>query len=303
MADVETKVQGSLTREKAVFPNPVVARYETDLIILGREARKRWQTEKARTVAELDFFPLENRIPQVIFPKEDIQGIKASMLEVLAKGARVGLRECLLEPNLGKGKWLMNLQSPEEVEMFFGLREIKKPLWLTAKENPLINYQQIRKNPESVELIVHANPAGLGLKDLDKQHFAMGIFFLRNELVVELIPHTSQLRDFDKKTPLQLRMNLGESVHSFSQETLIVTSPEKSYYLTNGETLVPELGQLTEEIKELVFNQWWLPPFHLPYRLKALENITDNRVLEFQGRQKEGHLEYLLIYGLKGIRG
>lgn len=192
----------------------------------------------------------------------------------------------------------MDLKSEQEVNMFFeGCQESP---WITSTENPLTSYCQLSTDPNVAEVIILANPPDLGLRELNNSHFVAGIYFSGNKLIIEVLPGTSQLRDFSRKTPLKIEMALGKpTFSSFKKGPITISSPNKDYYLPDGETLKPEILRLLKQINEVVFDELWFSPFHLAYRLRALENSTNIRVLEFQGRYKE-NLDYFLLYGLKG---
>ena len=298
MADPEKSLPGALTNE-ALFQNPYVARYERDIIYLAKKAN-RWRTNKARNIELLRFFPPEYRIEQTVFHKEDEQEIRTTMLNALEEGYRVGFRTCPLHPELGKAKWLMNLGTEEEVGIFFNGSQ--NPPWVTSEENPLKGYSELLNDPNIVEVIIVANPPGLGLEELDHKHLVAGITFLGNQLTIEVLPQTSQQRDLSRKTPFHIKMDLGERIFSLQKGSITIDSSNKDYYLPDGETLKPEISGLAKQISEAVFEKWWNPPFHIAYRLKALENIADIKALELQGCYEQSNLKYLLIYGFKGIR-
>ena len=63
----------------------------------------------------------------------------------------------------------------------------------------------------------------------------------------------------------------------------------------------PSVLRTVRRVEEIVFGVWWIPPFELPYLMRALDAIYDLETLEFQGsRTSEGEPEYMLLFDAKG---
>jgi len=286
--------------------------YEEKLTSLIENEVAGYRTEKAKETALLKFFPPEYRIRQEIFDKNDQEGIQAAMHHVLQQGYRVGLRVCYLQPQLGKGLWLMNLKTAEEIDFLFENKASQTHLpWVTSEKRPLSTYQQILTDENAAEVIVLYNPPGLGLKQQDCYHFISALFLKNDQLVIETIPRTSQLRDLEKKTPISVSLDAEGKIYCQHPQAESLKDPKKFQQLMMSlpkkerQEFNPNLRNelnLVKLIAQKVFTQWTKPPLDLMLRLLAFRQKAAVEVLELQGRYEKGQLKYLLIYGLKRSR-
>ncbi|MCL5432919.1 MAG: hypothetical protein M1524_02270 [Patescibacteria group bacterium] len=291
---------------------------EYDIWRLGQEAQACYITRKARTVKMLESIPESLRIPQVVFPFNNIRGIKSSAEEMVRNGKEVGIRTCFSDGEtkdrrsvLGKSPWVMGLKTPDQVDDFFSPELQTNAPWRGSDKTPENNFYfgwiNSYRHQGLREIIVMGNPPGLGEIDLKREHFVCAVYCTGNEYRTELITQTDQLRDIedtDRKSLLYISTKIPEiklALGSFSLEEICV-SPGNRYLDSSGspenKQLNPHSLKLVEQIIGVLYRQHGA---NLYYTLSALNNFAIGAV-EFQGRtDKDGNIKWILAYGLKGL--
>lgn len=192
-----------------------------------------------------------------------------------------------------------------------------------------------------VQIIVMYDPPEKGMESVENEHFVCNITCRSNpdEINVDINLGTAQLRSFERIMPNQLiriTMALNSAMpYLRGQRTLVFgenywdksSLPEIANMLGFGvgdqekvESIVksrmeqdklPEkvirrlVGERTYKvarfIETTIFEQWWLPPFKLPFIMRALDEVYSLQVLELQGRANQsGDIVWFSIYDAKG---
>jgi phosphohistidine swiveling domain-containing protein len=283
-----------------------------------------WQTEKARVIELLArTFPKGSRLGMTVIDSHDKDGLLIQLYRSVDEGFEPGVRSCYVKnPPFGKAPWEMGLNRELAEKFVAGNPDYIKdrrckidgawgtyPDWISSSEY-------------ITELIVMDNPPGLGLKDSSsrEQHFVFNVQCneAKKEIVVELLINTDQLRDIEKleqSEAIYISMQLDQGKpfykhplrYSFGYYHIVGNNkqcPPLEFWEYEAAKYSTFLGNkswnIAESVASKVFNQWWIPPFALPYRMMFLSH-HDLDVLEVQGRcDKDGNVEYALIYDCKG---
>lgn len=208
------------------------------------------------------------------------------------------------------------------------------PRWMHPTENE--NWKDA-----PVQIIVMYDPPEKGMESVENEHFVCNVTCRSNpdEINIDINIGTAQTRSFEKISPSQLirvTMSLNSNMpYLRGQRTLVfgdnywdranLDKIAKMLGMTNAkpdnlETSIREQmeqGIISEQIlkrlvgsrtykiarfvEEKVFDEWWQPPFKLPFIMRALDEVYSLQVLEIQGRaDSAGKVEWFLIYDAKG---
>jgi hypothetical protein len=313
------------TKDPSIGSNP---RFQGAIEEVAAEiefARQKVSGNKAVAVEVLGFsLPKDIRINQRVFPPGQSAEISRAVHEAIDKGKDVGVRTSFLGKSgvseMGKAPWIMGLPK-EETNIFLGKPYARNPHWRGSKETLR---QWIKGHPGLSEIIVMENPAGLGEKEFEKNHFVFRLDVSLNELRIELCLGTDQLRSLDesatRKSLIEIKakipqraygiFSLGETTVSpggqYVQKKAIGRMKTERSFAWNEESAQAILKRkpyrVVKQIIEKVFKEW---PHNgeernFYYNIMALERLGYG-MIEFQGRyDKNGNIQWILAYGLRG---
>jgi len=278
------------------------------------------ETEKARVVELLDSIPPQYRIVEIPIEASDSGELIVRMLDVIRRGKWVGLRTCYIrEQPLGLAPWHMAIRSDEDVASFFNDEGFRGYKYRGSRLGG--GYSSWIRNPDLREIIVLYNPPELGLSapeypaydpTCEHKHFVLTVSEdaasdYRDRIVVNLKLRTDQLRSFetiDRKELIRIEMPLHPDV------PFVLESCEYSFFgeeamryseVIHEGRIDPRTMRIARQVARTVFEEWWAPPFDLPRVMWALQKNFYLDTLEVQGRAtKDGQLEYILVYELRG---
>ncbi len=282
-----------------------------------------WQTEKARVIDLIvKAFPPESRLGMTVIAATDNKQLLVELNRSIDAGFEPGVRSCFIKsPPFGKAPWEMGL-TKELAKKFVGgdpayIKERRCKIdgdWGTYPD-------WINSSPFITELVVMDNPPGLGLKDSNsrERHFVFNVQCndAKNDVVVELLLNTDQLRDIERleqPNAIYISMQLDQNKSYFKQPLRFKFGSHHGTDLTNQapvefwdyesaqykSQLNSKSWRIAQSVSQTVFNSWWEPPYALPYRMMFLSQHGLD-VLEVQGRcDLDGNIEYIRIYDCKG---
>jgi len=272
-------------------------RYHADLIALWGEANRQFQTDKAKINCLIKIIPRLYRIDRFVLKKEDKTNLKQAMLLALKEGFWIGLRSSYLYQPLGKAPWIMGMKSRKGVQRFFSKpKKDEQQIWLGTKAH----YNEWRADRGLKEIIVMFNPPLL-CPQYEKEHFVGRVEIFGPNLRTEIRLNTDQMRDADSSVPrnklIIINMALKDTFRF--EKRPITTSFGRSYF--RKKTIKPNVLKISKQIINTLFNDWCQAPFNLYYRLQALREFGLG-TLEFQGRIKNNEIDWMRIYGFRGVR-
>ncbi len=217
-------------------------------------------TTKGKITSMLQCFPEKLRIVQTVVNIKDKEQLRVKMAEALQSDKEVGLRTCYKtsKKRLGNTPWVMGISSMEQLEAFFGERELSSVrLWqqpnFKDKNGKRINqtYDEWCKEKDLglQEIIVMENPKGLGEETLKKDHFVFRVgLFPKNTMHIELRDFTDQLRGVE------------ESVKRFQLIEISIKIPKSHYgtfstsdiYVFPGASYLPGITRKDKGLEKLI---------------------------------------------------
>lgn len=189
----------------ADYRNSVDTARQFKLDVLDRWSFAPFVSSKAKAAYILAIIPDKHRIVQTPIPAYERDQLREAMEAVIRAGFWVGLRTGCEPQPLGSSPWAMGVKSYEDIRIFFNevyddwLRSVP---YESGREYP--KYQvgshiivQDGPRPRLTEILVVANPAGLGLKEEKHNHFVFRVVCTKGEISIDLRLHTAQLRDVE----------------------------------------------------------------------------------------------------------
>ncbi len=252
-------------------------------------AAARWHTAKAIAVDLVrEVLPEALRIPQFVVAARDRAGLRALMLEGLARGHWIGLRPCHSVKTFGKGTWQMAIQSADEVDRYLAEPDFQGRLKAGG-------YPRWIADDTLEEIICVWDPPGKGLPELADHELAFAVSCVGGEARVELVLGTSQVRYLEGAASdrlIHLRMELDPSApRARGRRTVQIGRAHE------GDRRAQSIAQA---VGQAVFVDWWDPPIELPHVMSALDGEVGLHGLEFQGRARGEAVEYMLLFDVKG---
>jgi len=291
-----------------------------NLLALGRSrvCNAKWRTEKACLVELQNLVPLERRIAAIVVAADDEVGLQRVMLDGIRAGYSLGPKcACRGKPRLGSGNWQFDLTSMEQVDAF-----LRDPNFLGPSGRG--GYKLWASDADLSEIIVMLDPPQKRKDVPADQRFiaSMSISANKQEVIIEILPNTWRLRDFDtmrETDAVRISARLenlragdryaiaqfGQALQESScQYTASVLLPFNNVFRVVDPAIEsqisPKAAALAALVTERLLGDWWMADQGLPVLMDVFERIAGFDAMEFQGRIGSGKEDFFLMFDLKG---